>query len=262
MTTSPSRIALITGGNRGIGRAVAEALGAVDIDAILTYRSHRAEAEEVAVTLEAKGRTAAVLQLDITCAQSFGNFIAMLRTALRERWGRESLDILVNNGGFSGSTTLGSTTEDTLDQLFAVHYKGVYLLTQALAVAPDGAAPLLADGGRIINISSGLARFVTAPYAVYASMKGAIEAATRYWAAELGPRGITVNAIAPGPVPTDFAGGYIRGNADIQQAMTGMTALGRLARPGDIGAAVASLASGGTGWITGQRIEASGGFRQ
>lgn len=142
-----------------------------------------------------------------------------------------------------------------------VHFKGVYLLTQALATAPEGAAPLLADGGRVVNFSSGLARFVTVPYAVYASMKGAVEVLTRYWAAELGKRGISVNTIAPGPVATDFAGGYLRASQDAQTVFSGLTALGRIAQAGDIGPAVASLVRDGGGWITAQRIEASGGFR-
>jgi NAD(P)-dependent dehydrogenase (short-subunit alcohol dehydrogenase family) len=252
-----SKIALVTGGNRGLGRAAAEALAGAGIDVVLTFRSHEDEAKEVAAAL---GRRAEAIRLDTASPSEFPAFAESLRTVLTG-WGRDSFDILVNNAGFSGNTALGSTDEETIDQLFAVHYKGVYLLTQALATAPDGTAALLADNGRIINVSTGLARFVTAPYAVYASMKGAVEVLTRYWAAELGARGITVNTIAPGPVATDFAGGYLRASEQIRAHIGGLTALGRVAQAEDIGPAVAALASDGTAWITGQRIEASGGFR-
>lgn len=258
---STPRIALVTGGNRGLGRAVVEALAADGVDVVFTYRSHEDEAKQVVDAVTELGRTAETLQLDTTRTDTFAEFADSLRETLRRRWGRDSFDILVNNAGFSGDTALGTTDEATIDELFTVHYKGVYLLTQALATAADGATPLLADGGRVVNFSSGLARFVTAPYAVYASMKGAVEVLTRYWAVELGRRGISVNTVAPGPVATDFAGGYIRASEQVQQAMSGMTALGRVAHAEDIGPAVAALVREGTGWITGQRIEASGGFR-
>ncbi|MEW2492736.1 SDR family NAD(P)-dependent oxidoreductase [Streptomyces nodosus] len=261
MSASPQKIALVTGGNRGLGRAVVEALAAAGIDVVFTYRSHEDEAKQVVEAVAALGRTAEAIRLDTTRPATFDAFAGTLRETLRSGWSRESFDILVNNAGFSGSTVLGSTDEETIDQLYAVHFKGVYLLVQALATAPEGTAPLLADGGRVVNFSSGLARFVTAPYAVYAAMKGAVEVLTRYWAAELGKRGISVNTVAPGPVATDFAGGYLRASEDVQQAMSGMTALGRVAHADDIGPAVAALVSEGTGWITGQRIEASGGFR-
>ncbi len=261
MTAPTGKIALVTGGNRGLGRAVAEALAADGIGVVLTYRTHDDEAEQVVQAVTAMGSTAAAIQLDTTHTATFPAFVQTLRETLQQRWGRDTFDILINNAGFSGDTILGSTEEETIDALFTVHVKGVYLLTQALATAPEGTTPLLIDGGRVVNFSSGLARFVTAPYAVYASMKGAVEVLTRYWAQELGPRGITVNAIAPGPVATDFAGGYIRANEQAQQAMSGMTALGRIAHATDIGLAVAALVSDGTAWITGQRIEASGGFR-
>lgn len=261
MTPSTARIALVTGGNRGLGRAVAEALADDGVDVVLTYRSHEDEAKRVVQAVTDRGRRAEALRLDTTRTAGFAAFAGTLRGTLSAGWGRESFDILVNNAGFSGSTALGSTDEETIDQLYAVHYKGVYLLTQALATAPEGAAPLLADGGRVVNVSSGLARFVTAPYAVYASMKGAVEVLTRYWAAELGTRGISVNTIAPGPVATDFAGGYLRASQDARDAFAGLTALGRTADADDIGPAVAALVREGTGWITGQRIEASGGFR-
>ncbi|GIH22702.1 short-chain dehydrogenase [Acrocarpospora phusangensis] len=255
------KVALVTGGNRGLGRAVVEAFAADGVDVVFTYRSHEDEAKQVVEAVIALGGSAEAIRLDMARIDTFAEFTESLREILRRRWGRDSFDILINNAGASGDTTLGATDEDTIDQLFTVHYKGVYLLTQALATAPENTSPLLADGGRVVNFSSGLARFVTAPYAVYASMKGAVEVLTRYWAVELGKRGITVNTIAPGPVATDFAGGYIRANEDVQKAMSAMTALGRIAHAEDIGPAVAALVGDRTGWITGQRIEASGGFR-
>jgi NAD(P)-dependent dehydrogenase (short-subunit alcohol dehydrogenase family) len=261
MSFPDPRIALVTGGNRGLGRAIVEALAAGGIDVVFTYRAHEQEAKEVVEAVTARGRHAEAMRLDTMRVADFARFADDLRDVLRRHWQRDSFDILVNNAGFSGNTVLGATDEETIDQLFTVHYKGVYLLTQALATAAEPATPLLADRGRIVNLSTGLARFVTAPYAVYASMKGAIEVLTRYWAAELGPRGIAVNTIAPGPVATDFAGGYLRASEQAQQGISAMTALGRVAQAGDIGPAVAALVSEGTGWITGQRIEASGGFR-
>ena len=257
MPDSPP-IALITGGNRGLGRAVAESLAAAGTDIVITYRSHDAEAKDVVEALTAQGRRVAAIRLDTTETGAFAAFAETLRRTLREHWDRDSFDILVNNAGFHVRTTLGDTTEDALDQLFAVHVKGVYLLTQTLAA---GEQPLLADGGRIVNLSTGLARFVTVGNAAYAAMKGAVEVLTRYWAAELGARGITVNTIAPGPVATDFAQGYIRASDDVQRAMTDATALGRVAQATDIGPAVAALVGPGAHWITAQRIEASGGFR-
>lgn len=262
MSSQTPRIALITGGNRGIGRAVVEALAADGIDIVFTYRSHEDEAKEVVDLVAELGRTAAAIQLDTTRTDTFPRFVETLRETVRLHWGRDNFDILVNNAGFTSGTVLGSTDEETIDQLFAVQYKGVYLLTQALAVPPEGTPSLLADGGRIVNFSSGLARFVSGPNAVYASMKGAIEVLTRYWAAQLGRRDITVNTIAPGPVLTDFADGfYKRAGDEVHNTLIAATALGRVAYAGDIGPAVAALVSTGTGWITAQRIEASGGYR-
>ncbi|MFD0313158.1 SDR family NAD(P)-dependent oxidoreductase [Streptomyces flavalbus] len=261
MPTSPKKIALVTGGNRGLGRSVVEALAADGVDVVLTYRSHEDEAKQVVDAVADLGGRAEAIRLDVSETAAYAPFTDILRETLRAGWGRDSFDILVNNAGISGHTVLGGTDEETIDLLFAVHYKGVYLLTQALATAPEGTAPLLADGGRIVNVSSGLARFVTMPYAVYGSMKGAVEVLTRYWALELGKRGISVNTIAPGPVATDFADGYLRASEEAQRHMTGLTALGRIAQADDIGPAVAALVRDGTAWITGQRIEASGGFR-
>jgi len=255
-----NKIALVTGGNRGLGRAAVEALAGAGTDVVLTYRSHPEEAREVVEAVTALGRRAEAIQLDTAVTAGFAEFTETFRAVLKG-WDRDTFDILVNNAGIAGNTVLGTTDEETVDLLFAVHFKGVYLLTQALATAPGNDRPLLADHGRVINVSTGLARFVTVPYAVYASMKGAVEVLTRYWATELGARGISVNTIAPGPVATDFAGAYLRDSEQAQTMMSGMTALGRIAHAEDIGPAIAALAADGTAWITGQRIEASGGFR-
>ncbi|MGW6793976.1 SDR family NAD(P)-dependent oxidoreductase [Streptomyces chartreusis] len=253
-------IALVTGGNRGIGRSIAEALAADGRDIIFTYNSDEAKAKEVVDAVAAQGRVAVAVHLDVTQSAAIPGFADTVRQTLRDRWDRESFDILVNNAGIALHTPLGATDEQTMDRLFAVHVKGTYLLTQALVTAPEGTAPLLADGGRIVNSSTGLARFVTPPYAVYGAVKGAVEVLTRYWAVELGARGISVNTIAPGPVNTDFDGGYLR-DENLQQIFSGLTAQGRVAHADDIGPAVAALVREGTNWITGQRIEASGGFR-
>ncbi|WNE99702.1 SDR family oxidoreductase [Streptomyces luomodiensis] len=260
MPTSIEKIALVTGGNRGIGRATVEALAADGVDVVFTYRSHEDEAEQVADAVAAVGRTARAIRLDVADTASHSSFTATLAEVLRAAWSRENFDILVNNAGFSGDSALGTTDEETIDQLYQVHFKGVYLLTQALATAPEGSQPLLADGGRVINFSSCLSRIVTAPFSVYSAMKGAIEVLTRYWAIELGGRGISVNTVAPGPVATDFAGGYLRVSEEFRKAMSEMTALGRVASAEDIGPAVTALVSDATGWITAQRIEVSGGI--
>jgi NAD(P)-dependent dehydrogenase (short-subunit alcohol dehydrogenase family) len=245
------KIALITGGNRGLGRATALALAASGTDVVLTYRSNADEAAAVVDEITALGRRAVALQLDTTDVP-FDGFVDALRSTLKETWDRDTVDQLVNNAGIAAATPLGETAPETLDTLFAVHVKGVYLLTQALL-------PLLADGGRIVNTSSGLARFTGPGYSVYGAMKGAVEVLTRYWAQELGPRGITVNVVAPGPIATDFGGGYLRDNPQIREAMAARSALGRVGEPDDIGTLIAALLGDGTRWVTGQRIEASGG---
>lgn len=247
-----TKIALITGGNRGLGRASALALASAGSDVVLTYRSNRDEAAAVVEEIEARGATAVALPLDTTAFATFDAFVDALRTALTDTWQRDTFDHLVNNAGIAAGTPLGDTSPDTIDALFDVHFKGVYLLTQAVV-------PLLADGGRILNTSTGLTRFTGPGYSVYGSVKGAVEVLTRYWAQELGPRGITVNVIAPGPVATDFGGGYLRDDPQARGAMGARAALGRIGEPDDIGALVAALLVDGTHWMTGQRIEASGG---
>ena len=253
MTEQPE-IALITGGNRGLGRSTAEHLAAHGVDVVITYRSNGAEADQVVDALTERGRTAAAVQLDVGHVAGFDAFSDDLRRLLDERWGRTDFDILVNNAGIGSYAPFADTTEKDFDELLNVHFKGVYFLTQKLL-------PLIVDGGRIVNLSTGLTRFVGAPTSAYAAMKGAVEVLTRYLAQELGPRGITVNAVAPGPTATDFGGGGLRDNEQMRGALAANTALGRVGEPDDIGGAIASLLTGDNRWITGQRIEVSGGTR-
>jgi NAD(P)-dependent dehydrogenase (short-subunit alcohol dehydrogenase family) len=247
------KIALITGANRGIGRSAALHLARGGVDVILTYRSHAEEAEAVVAEIAALGRSAVALQLDVGEVSSFDAFAAAVREALTTTWDRDTFDFLVNNGGMSRGGMIADVTEADVDALVDVHFKGVLFLTQKLL-------PLLADGGSIVNLSSGLARFTTPQRAVYGAVKGALEVLTRYMAAELGPRGITANVIAPGPVATDFSDGFLRDNPQVAEHITSLTALGRTAVADDIGGAIASLLGAGNHWVTGQRIEVSGGI--
>jgi NAD(P)-dependent dehydrogenase (short-subunit alcohol dehydrogenase family) len=248
-----ARIALITGGNRGLGRASAHALADDGADIVLTYRSGPAEANAVVAEVEERGRTAIAIPLDVTDHASFASFADGLRGQLRERWARESFDILINNAGFDRLTPFGQTDPADLDALYAVHVKGPILLTELLA-------PMISDGGRVLFTSTGLTRYVANPaYSVYAAMKGAIEVYTRYAAMALGARAITVNVIAPGATATDFAGGRIRDDEAYRAMVTAHHARGRVGEPEDIGGAVRAIVSATAGWITAQRIEASGG---
>jgi NAD(P)-dependent dehydrogenase (short-subunit alcohol dehydrogenase family) len=246
-------IALVTGGSRGLGRSTALALAAAGSDVVLTYRSHRAEADAVVAQIEQRGRRAVALPLDVGDATSFPAFAATLRDTLRRHWQRERFEHLVNNAGVGVHASFAATTPAQFDELVNVHFKGVFFLTQALL-------PLLADGGRIVNLSSGLARFATPGYAAYAAMKGAIEVLTRYLAKELGARGIAVNTVAPGAIETDFGGGAVRDDAELNAFLATNTALGRVGVPEDIGPMIASLLSPANRWITAQRIEVSGGM--
>jgi NAD(P)-dependent dehydrogenase (short-subunit alcohol dehydrogenase family) len=246
------RIALITGGNRGIGRSAAIHLAKDGVDSVITYRSHDAEAAAVVAEIEKLGRRAVALQLDTGVSSSFGDFSTALANTLREGWGRDTFDFLVNNAGNSSNSAFAEVTEDELDNLVDIHFKGVFFLTQRLL-------DQLADGGAIVNLSSGLARFSYPNRVAYGSVKGAVEVLTRYLAAELGPRGIRVNAIAPGAVATDFSGGVVRDTPAMQEAIASNTALGRYAVAEDIGPVIASILRDDNHWITGQRIEASGG---
>lgn len=250
--TTPT-IALITGASRGLGRNAALKLAAQGSDLILTYRSNRAEAEAVVAAVQALGRRAVALPLDVGDSASFEAFAGQVREALTTHWQRERFDHLINNAGIGTHAALADTTEAQFDELVNIHFKGVFFLTQCLL-------PLIADGGRIVNVSTGLTRFALPGYAAYASMKGAIEVLTKYMAKELGPRGIAVNTVAPGAIETDFGGGTVRDNADINAYIASQTALGRVGQPDDIGGVFASLLSPDNRWVNAQRIEASGGM--
>ena len=253
MNAKDSKIALITGGSRGLGRSMALHLAGQGTGVVLTYRSNRAEADAVVAEITRLGGRAASLQLDTSIVAGFDDFVARLRETLTKIWERDRFDFLVNNAGVGAHASFAETTEAQFDELMNVHFKGVFFLTQKLL-------PLIADGGRIINVSSGLARFSLPGYAAYASMKGAIEVLTKYLARELGTRKIAVNVLAPGAIETDFGGGQVRDNAELNRYVAANTALGRAGLPDDIGGAVAALLSPDSGWITGQRIEASGGM--
>ncbi|MBJ3774318.1 SDR family NAD(P)-dependent oxidoreductase [Acuticoccus mangrovi] len=246
------KIALITGGSRGLGRNAALHLARHGVDVILTYNSRADEAEAAVAEVEAAGARAVALQLNTGDTSTFPAFVATLKETLEATFGRDTIDFLVNNAGTGLHKTFAETTEAEFDVLMNIHLKGVFFLTQALL-------PVIVDGGRIVNLSTGLTRFTLGVYAAYASMKGAVEVLTRYLARELGPRGITVNAIAPGATATDFAGGAVRDNPAVNQMVKEATAMGRVGQPDDIGGAIASLLTGENGWVTGQRIEASGG---
>ena len=248
-----NRIALITGGSRGLGRNAALALAREGCGIVLTYRTQQAEAAQVVAQIDKLGARAVALQLDVGASTTFDAFAARMQQALQQTWQREHFDFLVNNAGVGIHAAFADTSEEQFDLLMNVHLKGPFFLTQKLL-------PLLADGGRILNVSSGLARFTLPGYATYAAMKGAIEVLSRYMAKELGGRGITVNTLAPGAIETDFGGGAVRDNAQLNQMVAAQTALGRAGQPDDIGPVIAALLADGTRWINGQRIEASGGM--
>lgn len=247
------KIAVITGGSRGLGENAALKLAAKGVDVILTYRIKQPEADRVVQRIEALGARAVALQLDVGDSKSFVAFAAEVKKQLKAVWQREHFDYLLNNAGTALHASFEETTEAQFDEMVNVHFKGPFFLTQTLL-------PLLVDGGRILNISSGLARFSLPGSSAYASVKGAMEVLTRYQAKELGKRGIAVNILAPGAIATDFSGGMVRDNPEVNAFVASQTALGRVGLPDDIGNAVAQILSDESGWINGQRIEASGGM--
>ena len=254
MTGQTSKIALITGGSRGLGRNTAESLARKGVDSVITYNSRADEAHKVVAAIQAQGRKATALQLDAGNTATFAIFAQTLKRALKETWGRERFDFLVNNAGTSHHASIENTTEAEFDALYNVHLKGVFFLTQKLL-------PLINDGGRIVNVSSGLTRIIMPGSAPYGSMKGAVETLTKYMAKELGPRRIAVNVVAPGAIETDFSGGMVRDNPALNKHIADMTALGRVGKPDDIGPMIASLLSEDNRWVNAQRIEASGGMQ-
>ena len=247
-----TNISLVTGASRGLGRNTAISIARHGGDVILTYRSSKDEADAVVADIQALGRKAVALQLDTGKVSTFPAFVEALRTALTTTWQGDTFDHLVNNAGHGEMADFATTTEEQFDMLFDVHVKGVFFLTQALL-------PMLADGGRIINFSSGLTRVSFPGFSAYSAAKGAVEILTVYMAKELGSRGITANTVAPGAIETDFLGGAVRDMPDYNTAFASMTALGRVGVPDDIGPMVASLLGPDNRWVNGQRVEVSGG---
>jgi len=245
-------IALVTGGSRGLGRSTVLALAARGVRTIFTYNTNLNEAEKVVEAVSAAGSQAIALQLDTGNSATFAAFIGQVQTALAELGG-DRLDYLVNNAGISHHNSIAKTSEAELDLIYQVNFKGVFFLTQQLL-------PIINNGGRIVNISSGLTRVSVPDSGPYAAMKGALEVLTRYLAKELGERGITANSVAPGAVQTDFSGGIVRDNPEVNKMVSNMTALGRPGLPDDIGPMIASLLSEDNRWVNGQRIEVSGGM--
>ena len=252
MSTS-NKIALVTGGSRGLGKDMALRLAEKGSDVIITYQSQKEAADAVVAQITSKGNKAVALQLDVSDFSSLDGFVKQLAQTLKDNWGVSNFDFLVNNAGMGATIPFAQATEADFDQFMNVHFKSVYFLIQKTL-------SMLNDGGRIINISSGSTKFCVPGYSIYASMKGGIETLTKYLAKDLGARGITVNVVAPGPIETDFNNAAIRSNPERKAAMAKTIALGRVGKAEDIGGVIAFLCSADAGWITGQRIEASGGI--
>ncbi|MFL9836414.1 SDR family oxidoreductase [Flavobacterium sp. ST-75] len=248
-----TKIAIVTGGSRGLGRNMAVSLAQKGIDVIFTYNSNKEKADEVVAEIKSLGQKAIAYQLNTADTSSFEGFIKEATKHLEENTGSPNFDFLINNAGTALYSSFEDTTEEQVDEVFNIHYKGVFFLTQK-------ALPYINEGGRIINISSGLARFSFNGSSAYGSMKGAIEVLTRYLAKELGPRKIAANIVAPGAIETDFGGGHVRDNKEVNNQVASVTALGRVGLPDDIGGVVAFLCTDEARWINGQRIEVSGGM--
>jgi NAD(P)-dependent dehydrogenase (short-subunit alcohol dehydrogenase family) len=247
-----TKIALVTGSSRGLGKSTALNLAKKGVGVIVTYHTNGEEAKKVVAEIEQLGAKAVTLQLDTANTKTFDAFVAQVQQVLQDIWQTDRFDFLVNNAGTGVYATFAETTEEDFDHLMNIHVKGVFFLTQKLL-------PLINDGGRIVNISTGLTRMILPGYAAYASMKGAIETLNQYMAKELGARRIAVNVVAPGAIETDFGGGAVRDNPALNQHLASITALGRVGLPDDIGGAIASLLSEDNQWVNAQRIEVSGG---
>ena len=250
--STTNKIAVVTGGSRGLGRNMAIALAKKGIDVVLTYNANKGAADEVVSEIQSLGQNAFALSLDTSNISQFDNFIKEVTTHLKEKTGSPNFDFLINNAGTALYAPVGEITEEQMDAIYNVHYKGVFFLTQK-------ALPFLNSGGGIVNISSGLTRITMPGSSVYGSMKTAVESLTRYFAKELGERKIRANVVAPGAIETDFGGGRVRDNKEINDHVAGLTALGRVGLPNDIGGVVAFLCTEDAYWINGQRIEVSGG---
>lgn len=247
-----SKIALITGGSRGLGKNMALSIAKKGLDVILTYNSKKEEAEEVVNQIEKLGQKAFALQLNVADSSTFDAFYSEIKIALKDKFQAEKFDFLVNNAGIGIHVPFAETTEEQFDTLVNIQLKGTFFMAQK-------ALPLLADGGGIVNISTGLARFSLPGYSAYATMKGGVETLTKYQAKELGSKGIRVNVVAPGAIETDFGGGVVRDNNDLNAHIASTTALGRVGLPDDIGGVVAFLCTEDARWVNAQRIEVSGG---
>jgi len=248
-----TKIALVTGGSRGLGKDMALSIARKGIDVIITYRSKKEEADEVVKSIEAMGQQSIALALDMSDFSALDNFVSQLKQVLQKKWGQTNFDFLINNAGMGATVPFLQVTEELFTEFLNVHFKGVYFLTQKTV-------PFINEGGRIINISTGTTRFSNPGYSVYASMKGAIEVFTKYLAKELGAKGIGANIVAPGPIETDFNNAAIRSNPQLKNILSGLSPLGRVGNANDIGSVVAFLCTDEATWINGQRIEVSGGI--
>lgn len=251
--SAQSKIALVTGGSRGLGKDMAISIAKKGIDVILTYRTNETEAQETVKAIEALGQKAVSLKLDMSDFKSLDGFVKQVLESLQSNWNTNSFDFLVNNAGMGATVPFEQVTEELFTDFLNVHFKGIYFLTQKLV-------PNINTGGRIINISSGTTRFANPGYSVYASMKGAIETFTKYLAKELGAKGIGANVVAPGPIETDFNNAAIRSNPQMKGFLSTLSPLGRVGAADDIGSVVAFLCTDDARWINGQRIEVSGGI--
>ncbi len=247
-----TKIALITGGSRGLGKSMALAIAKKGLDVVITYNANQEAAQGVVSQIQALGQNAVAFQLDTSNTSNFDDFVRRLTSHLEEKYGSKNLDFLINNAGTALYSPVTETTEAQMESIFNIHYKGVFFLTQKML-------PHLNDGGGIVNISSGLTRIAMPGSSVYGSLKAAVETLTRYLAKELGPRKIRANVIAPGAIETDFGGGHVRDNKEINEQVAAATALGRVGLPEDIGGVVAFLCSDEAFWVNAQRIEVSGG---
>lgn len=248
-----NKLVLVTGASRGLGKSMALALANKGMDVLITYQSQKELALEVVTNIKKMGVKAKALQLDVSDSDSFKTFAENLSEVLKNEFQRQDFDCLINNAGIGINVPFSQTTQAQFDQLMNIHLKGPFFLTQKLL-------PLMRNEGRILNVSSGLARFSLPGFSAYAMMKGGVEVMTRYLAKELGDRNIQVNCIAPGPIETDFGGGAVRDNLDINQYLANQTSLGRVGLPEDIGGAVAMMLSKDAHWINAQRIEVAGGI--
>lgn len=253
MTTISNKIALITGGSRGLGKNMALQLAQKGFHVIITYHSQQAEAEKVVNEIKVNGQKSYALQLDVAKSNSFDTFVTQLKSILKSEFQTETFDALVNNAGTGIHANISDTTEEQFDSMVNIHLKAPFFLTQKLF-------PLINKGGSIVNVASGLTRFSFTGYDAYAVMKGGVETLTRYQAKFLGDKGIRVNTLAPGAIETDFGGGAVRDNQELNTMISGMTALGRVGLPDDIGGVVAFLCSDDSKWVNAQRLEVSGGM--